>query len=118
MKKVIPVLVLALTATATADSKLHASSDIVTWDKAVTEAQCMEKGKAAILAVDSKLTTVSSGHTMVGTKDDWIITVDCMQSYKLNGAYVVVIHDGKEDSKPALETVLKSLGGKSEMHGK
>lgn len=109
-------LLLAVPSFASADNKLHVSTDIVTWDKPLTEAQCLDKGKTAILAVDSKLTTATGDHAWTGTKDSFVAVVDCLQSYKLNGAYVTVIHNGTDDAKQVIATIIKSLGGTSEMH--
>ena len=118
MLKSIAVLPLLFAASAFAEpAKLHVSTDIVTWDKPMTEAQCLEKGKAAIVAADSSLATVTATHAWVGTKDSWVVSVDCLQSYKLNGAYVTVIYNGaKVDDYTKVKTALsKGLGGKSEM---
>jgi len=98
-------------------AKLHVSTDIVTWDKPLTEAQCLDKAKAAIVAIDAKMTTVTASHAWVGTKDSWVLAVDCLQSYKLNGAYVTVVYNGAAvDDYTKVKTALsKGLGGKSEM---
>ncbi len=103
---------------AAADTGLHISTDIVTWDKPLTEAQCLEKAKAAIIGATPKLTTTTANHAWVGTKSNWVIAVDCLQSYKLNGAYVTIVFTGDktdefEKVKPA---VSKALGGKSELY--
>jgi hypothetical protein len=96
---------------------LHVSTDVVSWDKPLTEAQCLEKGKAAISAALPGLTVITATHAMVGTKTDWVISVDCMQSYKANAAYIVVVNTGPKSDEydKTKAAVSKALGGKSEL---
>lgn len=117
MRKTIVALLL-LTGVAAADSRLRASTDIVTWDKPLTEAQCLEKGQKAIAAMVPGLSMVTANHAAVGTKDAWILSVDCLQSYKLNGAYVVVLYTGDkvDEYTKAKEGLSRALGGKSELY--
>ncbi len=104
--------------TAAADGRVHASTDIVTWDKPVTEAQCLEKGQKLITGLVKGVNLVSANHAVVGTMGNWILSVDCLQSYKLNGAYVLVIYTGdKTDEYGKLkESLSRGLGGKSELY--
>jgi hypothetical protein len=120
MRSILFVAILAASASAYAEpSKLHVHTDLVTWDKPLTEKECLTKAKAAILAVDPKLTTSTATHAWAAAKTNWVIGIDCLQSHKLNGAYITVVHNGTEAAafEKAKETITKSLGGKSEMNG-
>ena len=109
---------LALPCLAAADARIHVSTDIVTWDAPTTEVQCLAKGQAAIVAIDPKLSVVKAGHAAIATKDAWVFAVDCLQSYKLNGAYVTLVYTGtKPDDYDKAKTALsKGLGGNSELY--
>lgn len=97
---------------------MHVYTDIISWDKPLTSAECMDKGKAAIGAADPKLTTLTADHATVGTKNNWVVSVDCLQSYKVNAAYVTFVYTGTDVNlfKRVQEAVKKSLGGKSDDH--
>ncbi|MEO8550922.1 MAG: hypothetical protein ABI678_13145 [Kofleriaceae bacterium] len=111
------VALTSLVATAAADNKLHVSTDVVTWDKPLSEAQCLDTAKAAIGSADAKLTLITASHAVIGTKAGWVVSADCLQSFKLNGAYVTVSDTGSpDDHKKVATAVSKALGGKSEMY--
>jgi hypothetical protein len=103
------------------DKHLREWTDIVTFDKPVTEAQCVDAGKKAVAAAG--FTAIAIDHSAAGTKTVgatlWIANIDCMQRHTWNAAYISVASD--ETDKAAFSKIATSLshaetalGGKSE----
>lgn len=117
----IALLVAAMATRAHADDQhLRALTDVVSFDKPVTEQQCIDAGKKAIAAAG--FAPVAMDHAAAGQKKGdtlWFASVDCLQRH-WNAAYIVVT--SSETNSTTFEATAQSivraevqLGGKSEL---
>lgn len=114
-------LLLAMVRTAHADEQhLRSLTDIVAFEKPVTEQQCIDAGKKAIAAAGFAPLVVE--HAAAGQKKGdtlWFVSVDCLQR-RWNATYIVVT--SSETNSKTFETTAQAivraetaLGGKSEL---
>lgn len=85
-------------------------TDVVKFAKPTTEDQCLAKTKTGITAAGFT-EVVSVPHGLVGRKTDYLVYVDCLQSWGFNGAHVAVaaLAANHDESRLIRTVVVKTL---------
>jgi len=114
MTKLLPLLIVATliipaTSYGNCDS-ISTATSYFAFPVKFTEAKCLENAKHA-LTTELKVTPTKSGdHGYSGGTDDLKVTLDCLQSYGTNGAYLsVAFHASKADPVKVVSPVLAAI---------
>lgn len=115
MLKLLPLLIVATlfipaTSYGNCDS-ISTATSYFAFPVKFTEAKCLENAKHA-LTTELKVTptTTSDHHGYSGGTDDLKVTLDCLQSYGTNGAYLsVAFHASKADPVKVVSPVLAAI---------